>query len=116
MLKASSSPSRSTPWVMPSRVVSVREGLDEDIDADGVSGGGELIEVPLIVAFAFERIAEVSVVRHEDDHVPLRITDGACVRHGAVCAPLRLAAAGVQPKVDRRDFRQLPDVIVDSKV
>src|SRR5439155_9794890 len=96
-------------------LVSVRQRVEEDIDTDGVSGGGELIEVSVVVAFAFERIAEVGVVRHEDEHVSLRIADGARVRYGAVGAALRRAAAGAQPEVDRRDLRQLPDIVEDMK-
>ena len=69
----------------------------------------------MVVAFAFERIAEVGVVRHEDEHVSLRIADGARVRYGAVGAALRRAAAGAQPEVDRRDLRQLPDIVEDMK-
>src|SRR6267143_4912612 len=96
-------------------LVSVRQRVEEDIDTDGVPGGGELIEVSVVVALAFERIAEVGVVRHEDEHVSLLIADGARVRHGAVGAALRRAAAGAQPEVDRRDLRQLPNVVEDMK-
>src|SRR6267143_5684910 len=96
-------------------LVSVRQRVEEDVDTDGVPGARELIEVPVVVAFAFERIAEVGVVRHEDEHVSLLIADGAGVRHGAVGAALRRAAAGAQPEVDRRDLRQLPNVVKDVK-
>src|SRR6476659_3326951 len=83
--------------------LSVRQRVEEDVDTDGVAGGGELVEVPVIVAFTFERIAEIGVVRHEDEHVSLLIADGARVRHGAVGAALRRAAARALPEADRRN-------------
>src|SRR5437867_2524268 len=81
---------------------SVRQRVKKDIDPDRVSGGGELIEVPVIVAFTFERVTEVGIVRHEDDHASLRIADGACVRQGTIGAALRRAAAAALPEPDRR--------------
>src|SRR5216683_6472060 len=86
--------------------LSMRQRVEEDVNTDGVPGGGELVEVPVVVAFAFERIAEVGVMGHEHNHVSLLIADSARVRHGAVGAALRRAAAGAHPEVDRRDLRQ----------
>src|SRR5262245_35910489 len=91
-----------TPW-------SVGQRVQNYVDADRVAVRREVIEVVAVLAFALERVAEVGVVRDEDDHVPLLVEDGARVRRRAERAALRGAAA--EPEADRGDLREVFDVV-----
>src|SRR5947209_146236 len=77
-----------------------RQGVQQDVDTDRISRGGELIEVRAILAFALERVPEVGVVRHENQHVAFAIGDRARMDHCAVGATLGRAAAGAEPEAD----------------
>src|SRR5438067_13286659 len=75
----------------------VRQGVQQDVDTDRISRGGELIEVRAILAFALARVREVGDVRHENQHVSFAIGDRARMAHWAVGAPLGRSAAGAAP-------------------
>src|SRR5262245_66578179 len=54
---------------------SVREGVQHDVHAKRVPGRRELEEEFAILAFAFPRVADVRVVRHQHHDAVLRVRD-----------------------------------------
>src|SRR5262245_55921917 len=64
----------------------MRQRVQHGIDAERVPIWTEIHEVRRIVALALPRIAEIRVVRHQDDHPAFLVDDGACVRSSAVGA------------------------------
>src|SRR6266850_8469704 len=70
----------------------MRQRVEHGVDAKRVAVGTEVHEVRRIVALALPRVAEVGVVRHQDDDAALAVGDRARVRHGAVRTAFRRAA------------------------
>src|SRR6185436_1428652 len=68
--------------------LSVGQRVQNHVDADRIAVGREVIEVVAVLAFAFERVTEVGVVRDEDDHVTLLVEDGPRMRCRAQGAAL----------------------------
>src|SRR6058998_3053050 len=85
---------------------SVGEGVQHRIDPERVAVRSEVDEVRRVVALALPRVAEVGVVRHEDDQTSLLVRDAARVRDGAVGAALG-GATRTEEEVDRRNLRDL---------
>src|SRR5262249_5369668 len=90
---------------------SVSQRVDQRVDAEGVARTREMIEVLAALAFALERVAEVGVVRHHHEDVAGAIGDRARVRLGAVAAALRRPPSTLIPVANRRNLRQLVDVV-----
>ena len=82
---------------------SVRQRVEQHVDPERVAVHGELVEVARVVSFALEGVAEIGVVRDENDQPAVLIGDTTCVRLGAVRAAFG-GVAGAGPIVDRRDL------------
>src|SRR5262245_50509542 len=72
-----------------SRLRSVRQRIQQRIDAERIPRSREVFEVLAAVALALERVAEVGVVRHHDEDVTEVVRDRAHVRLRAAAAALR---------------------------
>lgn len=67
----------------------MREGVEDDVDADGVGVFfGDVGEVPGVALLLLPAVAEVVVEADEHDHAAAIIEDGAEVRGGGVGADL----------------------------
>src|SRR5689334_5545220 len=91
------------------RFISVCQSVKNDVDADGIAVGRELVEEARVLAFPLPRVRDVGVMRHQHDHVAVMIDDALHRRGRAVRAALRVAAAAGPPELDRRDLRQRLD-------
>src|SRR5262249_29173825 len=89
---------------------SMRHRIQDDVDADRIPLARELVEVLPHVAFPLERVAEIGVVRHEHEHVAVGVERASRMRDGAVASALRSPVAK-RPEADRRNLRQLADVV-----
>src|SRR5258705_1982330 len=96
------------PYPTPTRLM--RQGVEDRVDAEGVTARTDSDEVFGAVAFALPGIAEVGVVRHQHDQAAVLVVDAARLRHRAVRAALRRAAAGSQIEPDVRDLRDRRDL------
>ena len=72
---------------------SVRHRVKQDVDADRVAFDRKIVKVCRIVRFALVRVAEIAVVRDEDDDATLRIDHRARVGGRAVGSSLGRRAA-----------------------
>src|SRR5688572_31713746 len=89
---------------------SVRHRVEQDVDADGVAVGRELVEETRIVTFPFPGIGHVGVVRHHHHDSSVPVANHAEVRIDAVGAALGgVGAARGAPECDVRDLRDLRD-------
>src|SRR6476619_4728560 len=57
---------------------SVRQRVEQGVDPERVAVHGELVEVARVVSLALEGVAEVGVVRDENDQPAVRIGDTTC--------------------------------------
>src|SRR5262245_55919358 len=87
----------------------MRQRVQHGIDAERVPIWTEIHEVRRIVALALPRIAEIRVVRHQDDHAALLVDDAARVGRRAVGAAFR-RAPGAEKEIDRRNLRDFLDL------
>src|SRR6185436_14554000 len=97
-------PSASTTSVTAGAIAgsSVGEGVERDVDADGVAVWREAVEVLLVLAFALPGVGDVGVVGHHHHQPAVLVLDAAEVHVRAVGAALRGAAVHLIPAVDRR--------------
>src|SRR5688572_14660944 len=89
-------------------MLSVRQRVEQDVDAERVAWDTELIEEPRVVALALPRVADIRVVRHQHHHASGLVGDDARVRRRAVRALLRRVAARSHEVADIRNLRHLP--------
>src|SRR5262245_1792759 len=87
----------------------MRQRVQHGIDAERVAIRTEIHEVRRIVALALPRIAEIRVVRHQDNQPALLVNDGARMRGCTVGAALR-GSPRAEEEIDRGNLRDLLDL------
>src|SRR5262245_46493267 len=105
----------STPAIktetLPQRAALVRHRVEDDVDAEGIARTCELVEILSAIAFAFEGVAEVGVVRHDHQKMSRAVHDASDVRFGAERPTLGGGATRAVPESDRRDLNFFLNVV-----
>src|SRR2546425_9577696 len=86
---------------------SMREGVEEGVDSERVAFRPERHEVARVVALALPRVADVGVVRDQDNDAALLIRNRAEVRDRAVGSLFGCSAARPHVETDVRDLRHV---------
>src|SRR6266545_7273833 len=97
----------AAPPRLDAAVSSMGEGVKEGVDPERISLRPERHEIARVVAFALPRIADIRVVRDQDDDAAAAIGNRADMRLGAVGALLRRPAARAHVEADVRNLRDV---------